>query len=126
MVEDVLGAYERFESASDWYGNKSSLEHMRAIEGQVFHKWNHCFNEFIRKQSQSNAAKICDQQTTTIDNFYSNVLGRKNLCIDDIRSVLSNQHKFRVIYTDSDTYLTKDPSFEPKDEESSLGLFDGF
>ena len=126
MVEDVLGAYERFKTASDWYGNKSSLEHMRAIESQVFHKWNHCFNEFSRKQSQSNAAKICDQKTTTVDNFYSNVLGRKNLCIDDIRSVLSNQHKFRVIYTDSDTYLTKDPSFEPKDEESSLGLFDGF
>lgn len=125
MVEDVLGAYERFKTAIDWYGNKSSLEHMRAIESQVFHKWNHCFNEFIRKQSQSNAAKICDQKTTTVDNFYSNVLGRKNLCIDDIRSVLSNQHKFRVIYTDSDTYLTKDPSFEPKDEESSLGLFEG-
>jgi hypothetical protein len=124
MVEDVLGAYERFKTASDWYG--SSLLHTRAIENQVFHKWNHCFNEFITRKSQSNAAKICDQQTTTVDNFYSNVLCRKNLCIDDIRSVLSNQHKFRVIYTNNDTYLTKDPSFEPKVEESSLSLFDGF
>ena len=126
MVEDVLGAYERFETASDWYGNKSSLEHTRIIESQVFHKWNHCFNEFISRKSQSNTAKICEQKTTAVDNFYSNVLGRKNLCIDDIRSVFSNQHKFRVIYTDNDTYLTKDPSFEPQNEEGSLSLFDGF
>jgi hypothetical protein len=48
------------------------------------------------------------------------------VCIDDIRSVLTNRHKFRVIYTEKDTYLTKDPSFEPKEETQGLGLFEGF
>jgi hypothetical protein len=50
-------------------------------------------------------------------------LGRKIICIDDIRSVLTNKHKFRVIYTDDDTYLTKDPSFEPAIEETGESLF---
>jgi hypothetical protein len=45
-------------------------------------------------------------------------LGRSMICIDDCRSALTNKHKYRIIYTDSDTYLTKDPSFEPKEEES--------
>lgn len=87
MVNDVLNAYETFVTARDWY-NKGSLEHTRINESQVFHKWNHCFNEFAAKKSTSNAAKICEQSTTTVENFYSNVLGRKNLCIDDIRSVI--------------------------------------
>ena len=45
------------------------------------------------------------------------------ICIDDVRSVLTNKHKFRVIYTDNDTYLTKDPNFEPIEEETGLNLF---
>lgn len=126
MVEDVLGAYERFKTASDWYVNTKSLEHTRIAESKVFHKWSSCFNEFTPKKSSSNTAKICEQNTVTVEDFYSNVLGRKKLCIDDIRSVMTNRHKFRVLYTDKDTYLTKDPSFEPKVEESSLSLFDGF
>ena len=52
-------------------------------------------------------------------------LGRRVLCIDDIKSVLSNRHKFKVIYTDKDTYLTKDPSFEPKEELPETNLFEG-
>jgi hypothetical protein len=31
-----------------------------------------------------------------------------------------------VIYTDKDTYLTKDPSFEPKEEDAAVSLFEGF
>jgi hypothetical protein len=56
--------------------------------------------------------------------FVSN-LNRRILCIDDIRSVLSNKHKFRIIYTEKDTYLTKDPSFEPKEEMTGMSLFEG-
>jgi len=52
-------------------------------------------------------------------------LGRRVLCIDDIRSVLANRHKFRIVYTAKDTYLTKDPSFEPKEEQVGIDLFEG-
>jgi len=38
--------------------------------------------------------------------------------------VLSNKHKFRIIYTDKETWLTKDPTFEPVEEVTGLGLFD--
>jgi hypothetical protein len=51
-------------------------------------------------------------------------LGRSIICIDDIRSVLANKNKFRVIYTDNDTYLTKDPNFEPVEEQAGTGLFE--
>jgi hypothetical protein len=48
---------------------------------------------------------------------YIKELERTHLAREDFESVLSNKHKFRVIYTDEDTYLTKDSSFEPKEKE---------
>ena len=41
-----------------------------------------------------------------------------NICIDDIRSAQLNRYKYRIIYTDKDTYLTKDPLFVPQEKES--------
>jgi len=37
--------------------------------------------------------------------------------------VLTNKHKYRIIYTDNDTYLTKDPTFKPIEEETGENLF---
>ena len=91
-------------------------------ENSVFSKWNECLNDFEPKQSNSNTAAICKQTTVTHKDFISS-LERKVICIDDVRSVLTNKHKFRVIYTDDDTYLTKDPSFEPGSVEESSALF---
>ena len=124
MIEDVLVAYERFANASDWYGNGNSLKHATIMENNVFHKWNDCFTEFNPKLSNSNTAKICSEHTVKYSDFIAE-LNRKLICIDDTRSVFTNKHKFRVIYTDNDTYLTKDPSFEPTEEVSGLGLFEG-
>jgi len=123
MVEDVLGAYDRFSTSTDWYGNGISLVHASQIEDSVFHKWNECFNNFESKKSNSSTAKICNETTTTVGSFIES-LGRGIICIDDIRSVLTNRHKFRVIYTDEDTYLTKDPSFEPEEEIAGASLFE--
>jgi hypothetical protein len=89
------------------------------MEKQVFHKWNECFQNFVPRNSNSNTAKICNETTVKLTDYITS-LGRKIICIDDIRSVLTNKHKFRVIYTDEDTYLTKDPSYEPKEQEESL------
>jgi hypothetical protein len=122
MAEDVLGAYERFATAKDWYENGSSLKQVNQREGQVFTKWDTCFNDFKPKQSNNNTAKICSESTVTVRDYIQK-LNRKVICIDDIRSVLTNKHKFRVIYTDNDTYLTKNPSFNPE-EETTDSLFD--
>ncbi len=126
MAKDISDAYhnELVNTAKAWYG-KGSLSHTVATENQVFHKWNHCFNEFEPRTSNSNTAKICEETTIKYRDFITG-LGRRILCIDDIRSVLANRHKFRIIYTERDTYLTKDPSFEPVEEEVSAGLFEGF
>lgn len=124
MVEDITGAYKRFTAASDWYGNGVPLKHTRQQEAMVFHKWNECFNEFSPRKSNSNTAKICNETTIKVEDFIT-VLNRNVICIDDIKSVLSNKHKFRIIYTDDDTYLTKDPKFEPATELTGLSLFEG-
>jgi hypothetical protein len=111
MASKAKELYDIFEKAERWY-NLGSLQHAQEQEATVFHKWNNCFNEFDSKKSNTNTAKICNETTITHSDFIKN-LGRNVICIDDVRSVLTNKHKFRVIYTDNDTYLTKDPIFEP-------------
>jgi glycosyltransferase involved in cell wall biosynthesis len=116
MAQRAKELYDSFEKAETWY-NLGSLKHANQQEANVFHKWNECFNEFKSKESNTNTAKICSENTVKLQDYIKD-LGRKVICMDDIRSVLTNKHKFRVIYTDNDTYLTKDPSFEPTEEES--------
>ena len=115
--------YDIFEKAERWY-NLGSLQHAQEQEAGVYHKWAECFRDFKPKQSNSNTAKICSENTVRLQD-YINDLNRSIICIDDVRSVLTNKHKFRVIYTDDDTYLTKDPSFEPEEEIEGLALFEG-
>jgi glycosyltransferase involved in cell wall biosynthesis len=123
MAEKAKELYDMFESAETYY-ELGALKHFNFIEKQVFHKWNDCFHAFESKQSTTNTAKICEETTITVDNFIKS-LNRKVICIDDIRSVLTNKHKFRIIYTDDNTYLTKDPGFEPVEEVTGLSLFEG-
>jgi hypothetical protein len=114
--------YNTITTAKTWY-DTGILAQNRDIESKVFHKWYSCFNEFTVKESNVNSAKICSETTIKLCDYISN-LNRSVICIDDIRSVLTNKHKFRVIYTDQDTWLTKDPTFEPIDE-SPHALFEG-
>jgi glycosyltransferase involved in cell wall biosynthesis len=123
MAEDITVAYQLYDTADKWY-SQGRLQQFQSIENNVFHKWSHCFNDFEPRKSNSNTAKICNETTVKYSDFM-NKLGRRVLCIDDIKSVLSNRHKFKVIYTDKDTYLTKDPSFEPKEELPETNLFEG-
>ena len=133
MASKAKELYNIFEKAERWY-NIGSLEHARQQEDIVFHKWNTCFNDFIPKESNSKTAKICEEKTLKLREFFLNTLKRKGSkkdsafeaipCIDDIRSAFSNRNKFRVIYTDTDTYMTTDPSFNPIEEEpTSIDLF---
>ena len=120
MAERAKQLYDSFEDAETYY-NLGALQHFQFMEKQVFHKWNDCFHEFTPKQSNSNTAKILEHETVKYSDYIKD-LGRKVICIDDCRSALTNRNKFRTIYTDEDTYLTKDPSFEPV-EETENGLF---
>jgi glycosyltransferase involved in cell wall biosynthesis len=115
MAQRAKELYDSFEKAETYY-NLGALEHANFMEKRVFSKWNDCFHEFNSKQSNTNTAKICSETTVKLQDYIKD-LDRKVICIDDIRSVLTNKHKFRVIYTDEDTYLSKDPSFEPKEEQ---------
>lgn len=121
MAQRAMELYGSFEKAETWY-NLGSLEHANFMEKRVFGKWNDCFLEFVPKQSNSNTAKILENNTLKYSDFI-NDLGRKLICIDDARSALTNKHKYRIIYTDNDTYMTKDPSYEPTEEETGLSLF---
>ena len=121
MAEDVKDAYHSYPTAKSWY-DKNALQDTQNLEAGVFHKWNECFNEFAPKQSNSNTAKILEHTTVKHSDYIKN-LNRSLICIDDIRSVLTNKHKYRVIYTDNDTYLTKDPRFEPIEEIKGASLF---
>jgi glycosyltransferase involved in cell wall biosynthesis len=123
MAEDITVAYQSYDTADKWY-SQGRIQQFQSIENSVFHKWSHCFNDFEPRKSNSNTAKICNETTVKYSDFMKK-LGRRVLCIDDIKSVLSNRHKFKVIYTDKDTYLTKDPSFEPKEELPETNLFEG-
>lgn len=122
MATDIIEAYNNYDTAEKWYAN-GYLEVFKAQEDQVFHHWNECFGSFAGKQSNSSTAKICNETTVKYADFITS-LKRNIICIDDVRSVLTNRHKFRVIYTDKDTWLTKDPSFEPSEEVVGLGLFE--
>jgi len=122
MAEVVTALYNQYTTAKSYY-DTGALTHTQEVEAGVFHKWNSCFNDFECKKSNNNTAKICEETTTKLSEFNTD-LGRRLLCIDDIKSVLTNKHKFRIIYTDDDTYLTKDPSFEPEEEGESLFSFE--
>jgi glycosyltransferase involved in cell wall biosynthesis len=122
MAEDIKDAYHAYPTAKSWYDN-SAFQDTQNLEANVFHLWNECFNDFVPKQSNSNTAKILEN-TTVKHSDYIKDLGRNLICIDDIRSVLTNKHKYRIIYTDDGTYLTKDPTFEPVEELQGSGLFE--
>jgi len=121
MAKRAKQLYGSFEKAETWY-NLGSLDHTKQQESKVFHKWNECFNLFTTKQSNSNTAKILENTTVKYRDYIKD-LDRKIICIDDARSALTNRHKYRIIYTDNDTYLSKDPSFEPIEEVSGASLF---
>lgn len=122
MAERAKQLYDSFEKAETYY-NLGAIKHFNIMENHVFHKWNDCFHKFETKTSSSNTAKICNETTVRLEDYITK-LGRNIICIDDIRSVLTNKHKFRVIYTDIDTYLSKDPLFEPKEEATGKSLFE--
>jgi glycosyltransferase involved in cell wall biosynthesis len=123
MAKDVTDMYNYSVDAKLWY-DSGALKHAQDCEKDVFHKWNECFNSFKAKQSNSSTAKILTYDTVSYNDYVKD-LGRNILCIDDIRSVLTNKHKFNtVVYTDKHTYLSKEVNYEPIEQVTGLALFE--
>lgn len=96
---------------------ESALDYVKHLDEQVSQGWVHFLFDFEPRKAKSNKAGINMFQTVKYSE-YIQALNRKQLAREDFESVLTNRHKFRIIYTDNDTWLTTDPSFEPTIEES--------
>jgi glycosyltransferase involved in cell wall biosynthesis len=101
-----------------------ALEYVKSLDDQVAGTWFRFMYDFEGKKTKTNTAKINDYQTIEYKEYITQ-LKRTQIAREDFESVLSNKHKFRVIYTDQDTWLTKDPSFEPNEQDTAINLFEG-
>jgi hypothetical protein len=125
MATVVNELYIKFDTAQSWYDTES-LHYTIDMDSRIFHKWNTCFNDFTPRCTGGKTAGILTHTTIRYDDYIDG-LKRDILSFkDDLASVYNNKDKFRIIYTDTDTYLTKDPLFEPSDQELfGLNLFEG-
>jgi len=100
----------------------SALDYVKKLDDEVAKGWIQFLDDFVGKRSNTNAAKINTYDTVKYRDYITE-LNRTHLAREDFESVLSNKKKFiNIIYTDNDTYLSKDPTFEPA-EETSEALF---
>ena len=112
------------EDQSKYYTNINALESVIELDNQVAHGWIKFLDEFVGKRSNTNAAKINNYETIKYRDYITE-LDRKHLAREDFESVLANKYKFiNVWYTDTDTYLSKDPTYKPIEELTGESLFD--
>lgn len=97
------------------------LDYIKSIDNKSDDTWKVFVNKFEGKRSDSSAAKI-NKETTIKHGDFVEKLNRKYLSQEDIESILGNRHKFKIIYTDANTYYSKDENFVPIESES---LFEG-
>ena len=102
-----------------------ALDYVRELDNEVAKGWIEFVDNFVPRRSNTNAAKI-NTYTSVKYSDYIKDLERNHLAREDFESVLTNKHKFlHVVYTDDNTYLSKDPLFKPVEEETGLNLFEG-
>ena len=104
--------------------SSDALDYVRELDNEVAHGWITFLDNFVGKRSNTNSAKINTYDTVKYRDYITG-LNRTHLAREDFESVLSNRKKFiNVLYTDNDTYLSKDPQFVPTEEISGTGLFE--
>ena len=110
------------------YGSQqfpSALEYVNKLDQEVPVDWIKFINDFVSKRSNTNTARINSYDTVKYRDYIKD-LNREHLAREDFESVLSNKKKFcNIIYTDNDTYLSKDPQFTPSEEVQNTNLFEG-
>ena len=117
MVELVSEFYKVFKTSADWYENGIIDEFVKQ-ENQVFVKWQQCFDAFTPKVVTSETAAVAKLSSFCYREFIDN-LNRAGLSLgNDLKAIYNNKPKFETIYTDTDTFLTKDKTsfklFTPK------------
>jgi len=109
------------------YGTKqssSALDYIKSLDETVSQGWVHFLFDFKPRKAKGEKAAINTHETVKYSEYIKS-LKRDNLAREDFESVLTNKHKFRIVYTDKDTWLTKDPNFEPVEEQTGMNLFEG-
>jgi hypothetical protein len=102
-----------------------ALDYVCELDDEVAEGWISFLDNFVGKRSNTNSAKINTYETVKYSDYITE-LNRKHLAREDFESVLGNKHKFiNVCYTDTDTYLSKDPTFKPVEEVVGASLFEG-
>lgn len=115
--------YDNANLVEDHY-NSGALDYIKQLDSEVADGWVNFLHEFKGKESNTDKAKINQYENVRYRDFIKD-LNRDQIAREDFESVLSNRHKFdTVIYTDEDTYLSKDANFEPSDETPTT-LFEG-
>lgn len=123
MVDVVSDLYARYATAQSYY-EEGALQYHKSLENTIFDKWNNLFKQFTCRQSKNNTAQILKHKNIKYSEYVDS-LNRDVLCIDDVRSVYSNKHKYTVTYTDQDTWLTQDANYVIPVNNQSEGLFEG-
>ena len=118
MVQLVTDLYNKYDKPQKYY-SEGVLKTYQSLEEDIFHKYSACFSNFKPKTSNNTTAGILEHDTIKYADFIDS-LGRTQICIDDVKSVLSNRHRYTIIYTDKDTWLSKDPQFVVPEETESL------
>ena len=110
------------------YGSVQSdeaLDYVCELDNEVAQGWIEFLDNFPGKHSNTNVAKINTYETVKYSDYIKD-LDRNHLAREDFESVLGNKHKFlNLCYTDNNTYLSKDPTYKPIEEDTGLGLFEG-
>jgi glycosyltransferase involved in cell wall biosynthesis len=113
----IIKLYNDFEKSETWY-SKSPLDNIITEHKMGIQAWIDVFNSFKPVESNSIRATINEYSEIEYSEFIK-TLNRKDLSIDDVKSVLTNKYKYNIIYTDTSTYLSKDPNFVPKEKETN-------
>jgi len=111
-------------NVDNYYAN-GALDYINQLDNDTAKGWIQFLDNFIAKRSNTNAAKINNYDTVCYRDYIKE-LDRGHLAREDFESVLANRHKYIVnVYTDDNTYLSKDPVFKPEEEETVSNLFEG-
>jgi glycosyltransferase involved in cell wall biosynthesis len=118
MTKLVTDLYNKYDKPQKYY-SEGVLKTQQFLEDGIFHKYSECFNAFKSKQSNNTTAGILEHTTIKYGEYIES-LNRSQICIDDVKSVLSNRYRYNIVYTDKDTWLSKDPKFVVPDENENL------
>jgi len=113
----ITKAYKTMNSR-EWY-KTGALDYIVKLDEGTSQFWIDFLDNFTPTTlSKSDSAKINEYTTVKYLDFIKD-LNRKNLAVEDIKSVLTNKHKYNIIYTDEHTYLSKDKHFVPDEKTSN-------